>query len=196
MSYSAHPARRSPLLIGLYVKALGGALLAGALFWALGHFDMLADWGCVLLGLAAVGGCLGAPELVRVTTVYQLIDGEVRCTRGIINRRNEAIRIGNILSREVEQNIVERFVLRTGTVVFASGATNPGSDDIRFAGVSDPQRALQVLRAMQDGAAGWSMPPSEPAISGAHASAPVMPAGQTGPAAMPPMGERPPLPPR
>jgi hypothetical protein len=190
MSYFCRPARRSTLLLGLYLKAVVGGVLLAAVFWALAHFGLLPAWVCVLLGLAAFIAALAAPEMVRASTMYCIAEGEVRCSHGILNRRQETIRVHNVLSREIEQSLLERFVLRTGTVVFSSGATNLGTDDIRFAGVAHPQRAVEALRSEQDGPGVAAVPTQSAAVSQVSGiNAP--PQSTTGLAQMPPMNNQP-----
>lgn len=186
MSYQARPARRSLKLIGLYVKGLAGAVVLCAVLYALARFGALPGWVSLLGGLLCIFVCLGTPEAIRATTLYEIDDHQVRSTYGIINRRQETIPSRGVLSCEVQQSVIERFLLRTGTVVFASGATSAEADDIRFFGITSPQAAVKALRFGQPDT---QQPPtqgngvSQPAV---EVSAPGQ-SSQTGPAQMPPL---------
>lgn len=137
--YEGHPSWRS--ILGYYIKGLGGALIAGAIGYALDGIGLAI--GLFLLVLALV---LAAGFIRRFATVYSITTQRLRIKHGIIARHVQQTDIDRVQNVNTNQSVLERF-LQVGTVDFDTAGT--GDSDFKFAGVEDPQEVVAAVDRAQ-----------------------------------------------
>lgn len=93
----------------------------------------------------------GVVLLIHHSILYSLSGNTVRKDSGILNRKREEMHVRKVQSVDVQQNLIERFILRTGSVYFCSATTDVQRDDIIFLGISDPHRVADLARAAELG---------------------------------------------
>ena len=137
--YEGHPSWRS--ILGYYLKGLLGALVAGAIGYALDGIGLAI--GLFLLVDALV---LAAGFIRRFATVYTITTQRLRIKRGIIARHVQQTDIERVQNVNTSQSVLERF-LQVGTVDFDTAGT--GDSDFKFAGVEDPQEVVAAVDRAQ-----------------------------------------------
>jgi uncharacterized membrane protein YdbT with pleckstrin-like domain len=137
--YEGHPSWRS--ILGYYLKGLLGALVAGAIGYALDGIGLAI--GLFLLVDALV---LAAGFIRRFATVYTITTERLRIKRGIIARHVQQTDIERVQNVNTSQSVLERF-LQVGTVDFDTAGT--GDSDFKFAGVEDPEDVVAAVDRAQ-----------------------------------------------
>ena len=137
--YEGHPSWRS--ILGYYIKGLGGALIVGAIGYALDGIGLAI--GLFLLVLALV---LAAGFIRRFATVYSITTQRLRIKHGIIARHVQQTDIERVQNVNTNQSVLER-MLQVGTVDFDTAGT--GDSDFKFAGVEDPQEVVAAVDRAQ-----------------------------------------------
>ena len=137
--YEGHPSWRS--ILGYYLKGLLGALVAGAIGYALDGIGLAI--GLFLLVDALV---LAAGFIRRFATVYTITTARLRIKKGIIARHVQQTDIERVQNVNTSQSVLERF-LQVGTVDFDTAGT--GDSDFRFAGVEDPEEVVAAVDRAQ-----------------------------------------------
>lgn len=131
---------------GLFVFLAGAAVVT--LASRVGDLISSAIAGLSIVALAVC--CGGVIELIRRTTTYQVTTRGVRRDSGILNRKREEMGFRKLQAVDVNQSIVERFVLRTGTVLLGSAASDARLDEILFEGIAHPHRVADLIRQAED----------------------------------------------
>lgn len=145
--YKEHPRMRSQFfLLRLARGALAVMVGCGVLF-LLNKAEILSPAISFLL-MAALGIVVAVVlHIIRKSIVYTVTAQTVRKDAGIIRRTREEFSIRKVQSIDVEQNIFERFVLRTGNVAFDSAAGDSiGSAEVVFAGIPQPHNIADMVR--------------------------------------------------
>lgn len=137
--YEGHPSWRS--ILGYYAKGLLGAVIGGAIGYALDGIGLAI--GIFLLILAVV---LLAGFIRRFATVYTITTQRLRIKRGIIARHIQQTDIERVQNVNTSQSILER-VLQVGTVDFDTAGTD--DSDFAFAGVEDPEQVVAAVDRAQ-----------------------------------------------
>jgi uncharacterized membrane protein YdbT with pleckstrin-like domain len=137
--YEGHPSWRS--ILGYYLKGLVGALVVGAIGYALDGIGLAI--GMFLLVEALV---LSAGFIQRFATVYTITSQRLRIKRGIIARHVQQTDIERVQNVNTSQSVLERF-LQVGTVDFDTAGT--GDSDFKFAGVEDPEEVVAAVDRAQ-----------------------------------------------
>ncbi len=151
--FEGHPSWRS--ILGFYVKALLGVVLAGA---AVAIATRVADEEVntglvtlvvvVLLGLVLVAG-----YIKRLFTTYTISNHRLHIRRGIVARAEQQTQINRVQNVNTHQSVLQR-MLMIGDVNFDTAA---GDDyDFEFAGVASPAAVVEAVHRAQresDGAA-------------------------------------------
>jgi uncharacterized membrane protein YdbT with pleckstrin-like domain len=137
--YEGHPSWRS--ILGYYLKGLVGALVAGAIGYALDGIGLAL--GIFLLVDALV---LAAGFIRRFATVYMITNERLRIKHGIISRNVQQTDIERVQNVNTKQSVLER-MLQVGTVDFDTAGT--GDSDFKFAGVEDPEEVVAAVDRAQ-----------------------------------------------
>src|SRR3954471_18903213 len=137
--YEGHPSWRS--ILGYYLKGLLGALVVGAIGYALDGIGLAI--GLFLLIEALV---LAAGFIRRFATVYTITTQRLRIKRGIIARHVQQTDIDRVQNVNTTQSVVER-MLQVGTVDFDTAGTD--DSDFKFAGVEDPEEVVAAVDRAQ-----------------------------------------------
>lgn len=137
--YEGHPSWRS--ILGYYLKGLAGALVAGAIGYALDGIGLAL--GVFLLVEALV---LAAGFIRRFATVYTITTQRLRIKHGIIARQVQQTDIDRVQNVNTNQSVLER-LLQVGTVDFDTAGS--GDSDFKFAGVEDPQEVVAAVDRAQ-----------------------------------------------
>jgi membrane protein YdbS with pleckstrin-like domain len=150
--YRAHPNWRSFYFLGLVFKALIAIVMIGAIGIGLSLAGMIATG----IGFAIAGAGLVVSVflvwLARHSRVYTVTTQAVRLDHGIINRRREEFSVRKVQSIDVRQNILERFIFRTGTLAFDSASyDSAGPSEIIFKGISRPHQIADLVRNADSG---------------------------------------------
>lgn len=153
--FHGHPSWRS--ILGLYVKGLLAAVLAGALAGvvtaiAAGHVK--AGW-VIAVVLVVFLVTLIAGVLTRIVTTYSITNQRLTIDRGLLSRELHETRLERVQNVNATQSLLER-LLRVGTVDFDTAAE--AEYDFSFRGVADPHQIVRTvdraLRERTGGAAG------------------------------------------
>jgi uncharacterized membrane protein YdbT with pleckstrin-like domain len=137
--YEGHPSWRS--ILGYYLKGLVGALVVGAICYALDGIGLAI--GSFLLVEALV---LAAGFIKRFATVYTITTQRLRIKHGIIARHVQQTDIERVQNVNTNQSVLER-MLQVGTVDFDTAGT--GDSDFKFAGVEDPEEVVAAVDRAQ-----------------------------------------------
>jgi uncharacterized membrane protein YdbT with pleckstrin-like domain len=137
--YEGHPSWRS--ILAYYLKGLLGALVAGAIGYALDGIGLAI--GVFLLVEALV---LAAGFIRRFATVYTITTQRLRIKHGIIARHVQQTDIERVQNVNTNQSVLER-LLQVGTVDF--DRAGPGDSDFKFAGVEDPEEVVAAVDRAQ-----------------------------------------------
>jgi uncharacterized membrane protein YdbT with pleckstrin-like domain len=137
--YEGHPSWRS--ILGYYLKGLVGALVVGAIGYALDGIGLAI--GLFLLVEALV---LAAGFIKRFATVYTITTQRLRIKHGIIARHVQQTDIERVQNVHTNQSVLER-MLQVGTVDFDTAGT--GDSDFKFAGVEDPAEVVAAVDRAQ-----------------------------------------------
>jgi uncharacterized membrane protein YdbT with pleckstrin-like domain len=140
--FHGHPCWRS--MLGLYLKGLAAAVLAGALVGvvsAVADKHVQASWVvAAVLIVFAVGLIRGL--LRRARTRYTITDRRLTIERGLLARdlhETTLDRVQNVASR---QSMLER-MLGVGTVDFDTAGS--AEFDFSFTGVEHPRRIVRIV---------------------------------------------------
>jgi uncharacterized membrane protein YdbT with pleckstrin-like domain len=137
--YEGHPSWWS--ILGYYLKGLVGALVVGAICYALDGIGLAI--GSFLLVEALV---LAAGFIKRFATVYTITTQRLRIKHGIIARHVQQTDIERVQNVNTNQSVLER-MLQVGTVDFDTAGT--GDSDFKFAGVEDPEEVVAAVDRAQ-----------------------------------------------
>jgi uncharacterized membrane protein YdbT with pleckstrin-like domain len=137
--YQGHPSWRS--ILGYYLKGVLGALVAGAIGYALDGIGL--GLGLFLLVFALV---LLAGFIRRFATVYTITTERLRIKHGVIARSVQQTDIERVQNVNTKQSILER-VLRVGTVDFDTAGS--GDSDFSFGGVEAPEDVVAAVSRAQ-----------------------------------------------
>ena len=163
-------------MIRFVISALFLFAVISASAWAAAKYDLLAGGYAALVIFCAAAFSALTVLLYRTKTVYMVTSRGVRFESGFpvkTNKREFSYR--KIQGVDVSQSLVEKIVLRTGTVTISSAASDMNQDDIVFAGVSDPDRVARIIREGEDRQAisgRGSDPGFDPAVARYGAAAP------------------------
>lgn len=117
------PRRQSPLaivLLGLRaVRSLGIAQIALALFFIVRG---AADGRLVLVGLVVVAGFAAISVLSWWRYTFQLVDGELVVTKGVLRTDRLTVGVGRIQSIAIEQELLHRLTGLVKVVVDTAGS--------------------------------------------------------------------------
>lgn len=137
--YEGHPSWRS--ILGYYIKGLAGALIVGAIGYALDGIGLAI--GMFLLVVALV---LAAGFIRRFATVYTITTQRLRIKHGIVARHVQQTDIDRVQNVNTNQSVLER-LLQVGTVDFDTAGT--GDSDFKFGGVEDPEEVVAAVDRAQ-----------------------------------------------
>ena len=144
--FEGHPSWRS--IIGFYVLAAMGILLAGALAAGITRLiDDEVNWGVVGVLVLACAGLVVLVGLVkRMATTYAITNRRLYIRRGVVSRNVEQTRLDRVQGVTTRQSVLER-ILQVGTVDFDTAAT--GEADFAFRGVAQPEKVMQSVDEAQ-----------------------------------------------
>lgn len=147
--WRGHPSYRSFYMVRKVFTALTVLLVASLILivaWKTGAIPrsagVMANAFVALLAFAAV-------EIQRRTTVYTISGRGVSYQHGILYRRGGEIHFSKLQQIDVRETLIERFILRTGTIVITS-ATPDADDDVNFHGITQPFRVREMIREGED----------------------------------------------
>jgi len=191
-----HPAWRSTFMIGRVVAAVISTIFLSALVIFLGSQDILGT-GWVILGvLLVIALNFGTVYLIRSSRLYMITRTGVIVETGFpIRTQRSSMSFSKIQVVDVRQTILEKLVLKTGTVdVDTAAEAEEFQQKIQFQGVSNPHRLAEMIRQGEEAGTKitWEMPNSHlPSWEQPHQTTP--PWGQP-PQAPPQSPQAPPAP--
>lgn len=141
--YEGHPSWRS--ILGYYLEGLVGALIVGAIGYALDGIGLAIGLFVLVFALVLLAGFIR-----RFATVYTITTQRLRIKHGIIARNVQQTDIERVQNVNTNQSVLER-VLQVGTVDFDTAGS--GDSDFKFAGVEDPEEVVAAVDRAQKGAA-------------------------------------------
>jgi uncharacterized membrane protein YdbT with pleckstrin-like domain len=145
------------------------AFILGAVVYGLVLYNIVWYFWGILILLAGVSITFLLVWLVRKTTTYIISSSSIRVDHGILIRKREEIPKRRIQGVDVRQNIIERFILKTGNVEFNS-ASGDHSAEVVFKGVRNPHRVADITHqedvSVEQNNYNPSMPPSANYTSG------------------------------
>ena len=133
----------SILTKGLIIALIGNGALVGLLY-----ADIVSRPVQIGVGLVWLAICFAFVNFLRKSILFIVTPNSVRKDSGIINRKREEMNVKKVQSIDVQQNLVERFVFRTGRIFFCSASTDVSRDDIVFSGVVDPHAVADIVRGL------------------------------------------------
>lgn len=149
--WRGHPSWRGSYLLAHTFRATFAVLGGGFVLWLLANpIGVLSRTTGILLTTLLVLCAYGIVVLIHNTTTYIVTRTGIRKEFGIINRSRKEISIRKIQSVDVAQNLIERFILRTGTVELGSAATDENIDMIVFASINNPDHVADLIRHLDD----------------------------------------------
>ena len=137
--YEGHPSWRS--ILGYYLKGLVGALVGGAIGYALDGIGLAIGIFLLIIALVLLAGFIR-----RFATVYTITTQRLRIKQGIIARHIQQTDIERVQNVNTNQSILER-LLQVGTVDFDTAGTD--DSDFKFAGVEDPEAVVAAVDRAQ-----------------------------------------------
>lgn len=137
--YEGHPSWRS--ILGYYVKGLLGAVVGGAIAYALDGIGLAIGIFLLIFALVLLAGFIR-----RFATVYMITTQRLRIKRGIIARHIQQTDIERVQNVNTSQSILER-MLQVGTVDFDTAGTDGA--DFAFAGVEEPEEVVAAVDRAQ-----------------------------------------------
>lgn len=120
----SEPQRQSPLAIVLLgvraVRSLGVVQIGVALLFILRG---ASDGRLVLVGFVLIGGFAGVSVLSWWRYTFQLVDGELVVTKGVLRNDRLTVAFGRIQSIVIEQELLHRLTGLVKVVVDTAGST-------------------------------------------------------------------------
>lgn len=150
-TYRSHPAWTSPVMLKFAFSSLfvGVAFCAAAYFSA--KFGLLSKGYAALGVLVLIGFCYGSAFLYRNRTLYVVNARGVALESGFPVRTNKReISFQKMSTVNVSQSLVEKLLLKTGTVTICTPASDPSNDDIAFIGIKRPHFVAEMIRDGED----------------------------------------------
>lgn len=156
--YRSHPSIRSLYFMRLVFKSVLSGILGAAILFGISFAGLYSHAIGIILAVLALSTAVFAIWAVRKSILYTVSSSGIRIDSGILNRKREEFGIRKIQSVDVQQNLIERFVLKTGDVAFDSAAGDmQTTPDILFRGVTHPHKVADIARNADDGAYGNSL---------------------------------------
>jgi membrane protein YdbS with pleckstrin-like domain len=146
--YNGYPHWRSVYGLGLHFKCLLVGLFFGGVAVGLGFADVYSHTIGFVLGVALVLLVQYLGFLVRKTTKYTVTSQTIRLDWGVIRRGRREFSVRKVQEIEVKQNIIERFILKTGNLSIDSAAPGMSGtlDEVVFKGVRRPHEVADTIR--------------------------------------------------
>lgn len=148
--WQGHPSYRGQNMVWHILRAAVAFVIGGAILVALSKLGVITSLMATAIMAALALVSFGYVELIRRTTTYMVTSTGVRRDSGIFNRRREEMSYRKLQTVDVTQTIIERFVLRTGTIFMGSASTDQTLDDILFEGIVDPHMVADLIRKAED----------------------------------------------
>lgn len=137
--YEGHPSWRS--ILGYYIKGLIGALVGGAIGYALDGIGLAIGVFLLIIALVLVAGFIR-----RFATVYTITTQRLRIKHGVVARSVQQTDIERVQNVNTKQSILER-MLQVGTVDFDTAGSS--DYDFSFAGVEEPEEVVAAVDRAQ-----------------------------------------------
>jgi uncharacterized membrane protein YdbT with pleckstrin-like domain len=149
--YRGHPSWRSPIMLRFVAASTFATVIIGLIVSVAVKQDLLAKSYGILGVLVLAGFAFGSSHLFRKKTEYLVTNRGVRFESGFPVKTNKReFSYHKIQAVQVHQTLLEKLLLRTGTVMISSAASDLSQDDIVFDGVAQPDRIAQLIRDGED----------------------------------------------
>lgn len=149
--FKGHPAWQSPTMLRFIFASVFACLALGTIVtFAVGQDLIPVGQGALIL-MAISSLSFGATALFRLKTTYLITNRGVRYEAGFpVKTTQREFSYQKIQAVDVHQSLIEKLLLKTGTVTISSAASDANQDDIVFEGVRRPGQLAQSIRDGED----------------------------------------------